>query len=187
MAVSRRRMLALSAADLTKIKIAMVNSETSGAAMYAQDKGFFTQAGLEADLAFFRTPADLNGKTLAVAGLGSFAQYSAQYWIDKNGGDSKTVKFVEVSPPEMPAALEAHRVDAAAPFEPGITLAHRAESSDILVKYMKLAPELASKMVRDEQGTVLSPELLQPNLDVLARYNALPNPVTVGQLVWNPR
>jgi NitT/TauT family transport system substrate-binding protein len=294
--------LPASAADSIKIRIATVNSETSGAAMYAQDKGFFTQAGLDADLAFFangavvvnaivtgsadfgssavsslalargrglpviivaagglstgkmiegaialkdsaiRTPADLNGKTVAVSGLGSFAQYSLQYWIDKNGGDSKTVKFVEVSPPEMPAALEAHRVDVAAPFEPGITAAtatgnfkvlgnvtaavaphwltsvwfstdtyvqknpdatkrfvsairqgalwsntHRAESSDILVKYMKLSPDLAARMVRDEQGTVLSPELLQPNLDVLARYNALPNPVTVGQLVWNQR
>jgi len=316
-AVSRRRMLAscaavpvalaagaavpASAEELAKIRIATVGSETSGAAMYAQDLGFFTQAGLAADLAFFqsgavivntvvsgacefgssavaslalargrglpviivaagglstgkligavialkdgpRTPADLSGKTMAVPGLGTFAQYSAQYWIDKNGGDSRSVKFVEVALPEMPAALETHRVDAAALFEPGITLAmatgnfkvlgntsaavaphwltsvwfstdtyvqqnpdvtrrfvsairqgamwsnsHRAQSSEILVKYTKLDPDLAARMVRDQQGTVLSPELLQPNLDVLARYHALPNPVTVAQLVWNPR
>jgi len=294
--------LSAGAADLTKSRISTVNSETSGAAMYAQDLGFFTQAGLEADLAFFqsgavvvnaivsgsadfgssavsslalargrglpviivaagglstgkliagvialkdgpiRTPADLNGKTMAVSGLGSFSQYSTQYWIDKNGGDSRSVKFVEVPVPEMAAAIETHRVDAAALFEPGITLAmatgsfkvlgntsaavashwltsvwfstdtyvqknpdatrrfvsairqgalwsnsHRAESSVILAKYTKLAPDLAARMVRDEQGTVLNPELLQPNLDVLARYNALPNPVTIGQLVWNPR
>jgi NitT/TauT family transport system substrate-binding protein len=289
------------AAELTKIRIATAGVETSGAAMYAQDLGFFTQAGLDADLAFFqsgavivsavvsgssdfgssavsslalargrglpviivaagglstgkligamialkdapiRTGADLNGKTVAVAGLGTFGQYTAQLWIDKNGGDSRSVKFVEAAMPEMGPALLAHRIDAASLFEPSITLAmatgnfkvlgntasvvaphwltsvwfstdayvqqnpdathrfvsairqgalwsnsHTAQSSQILVKYLKMDPDLAARMTRDQQGTVLSPELLQPNLDVLARYNALPNPVTVSQLVWNP-
>lgn len=315
-AVSRRRMLAAcaaipvglaagamlpaGAADVTKIRIATAASETSGAAMYAQDLGFFTQAGLAADLSFFqsgavivntvvsgssdfgssavsslalargrglpviivaagglstgkmisailvlkdgpRTAADLSGKTMAVPGLGTFSQYTAQLWIDKNGGDSRSVKFVEMPIPEMATALQTHRVDAATTFEPGITLAlatgnvrtlgncssvvaprwlnsvwfstdsyvqqnpdatrrfvgairqaaqwsnsHTAQSSEILVKYTKLDPDLAARMTRDQQGTFLSPELLQPNLDVLARYNALPNPVTVSQLVWNP-
>jgi NitT/TauT family transport system substrate-binding protein len=294
------RALAASAADLTKIRIATAGSETSGAVLYAQELGFFTQAGLAADLSFFQsgavivnavvsgasdfgtsavsslalargrglpviivapgglstgkeisaiialkdgptTAADLTGKTMAVPGLGTFSQYTAQLWIDKNGGDSRTVKFVEMAVPEMSTALETHRVDSATTFEPGITLAmatgkfkvlgncssvvaprwltsvyfstdayvqqnpdatrrfvsairqgavwsnsHLKQSSEILVKYTKLDPDLAARMVRDQQGTVLSPELLQPNLDVLARYNALPNPVTVSQLVWNP-
>ena len=288
------------AADPVKIRIATAASETSGAAMYAQDLGYFTQAGLAADLAFFqsgavivntvvsgsadfgssavsslalargrglpvtivapgglstgkeisaiivlkdgpRTAAELNAKTMAVPGLNTFSQYTAQLWIDKNGGDSRTVKFVELPVPEMSTALDSHRVDAATTFEPGITLAmatgnfrvlgncsavvaprwlnsvwfstdsyvqqnpdvtrrfagalrqaavwansHLEQSGQILVKYSKLDPALAARMVRDQQGTVLTPELLQPNLDVLARYSALPNPVTVQQLVWNP-
>jgi hypothetical protein len=32
-----------------------------------------------------------------------------------------------------------------------------------------------------------TPQLIQPTLDILMRYNAMPNPVTAAQLVWNPR
>jgi hypothetical protein len=46
---------------------------------------------------------------------------------------------------------------------------------------------MSRRMARDPQGTLLSPELMQPNLDILARYNALPNPVTFSQLVWSQR
>ena len=35
-----------------------------------------------------RTPADLNGKTLAVFGLNDIFTVSNQLWIDRNGGDS---------------------------------------------------------------------------------------------------
>jgi NitT/TauT family transport system substrate-binding protein len=39
-------------------------------------------------------------------------------WMDHHGGDSRTAKFVEIRPPEMGAALEAHRIDAGEVFEP---------------------------------------------------------------------
>ena len=39
---------------------------------------------------------DFNGKSVAVSGLKNIAQITASAWIDANGGDSKTVKFVEV-------------------------------------------------------------------------------------------
>lgn len=57
---------------------------------------------------------DFNGKTMAVSGLNNIADIAARAWIDKNGGDSKTVKSVELPFPEMKAALEAERIDAAA-------------------------------------------------------------------------
>ena len=56
---------------------------------------------------------DLNGKVMAVIGINNIADIAARYWIDKNGGDSKTVKSVELPFSEMKAALEANRVDAA--------------------------------------------------------------------------
>jgi NitT/TauT family transport system substrate-binding protein len=56
---------------------------------------------------------DLNGKIMAVIGINNIADIAARAWIDKNGGDSKTVKSVELPFPEMKAALEAERVDAA--------------------------------------------------------------------------
>ncbi len=56
---------------------------------------------------------DLNGKIVAVIGLNNIADIAARQWIDKNGGDVKSVKFVELPFGEMKAALEAGRVDAA--------------------------------------------------------------------------
>lgn len=53
-----------------------------------------------------RTPHDLNGKTLAGVSLGGLDQLSMQSWLDKNGGDSTSVKFVELVPSQMIAALD---------------------------------------------------------------------------------
>jgi len=65
-----------------------------------------------------RTARDLTGKTIAVNGLRNTPQLSTQAWLDKNGGDSKSVKFVEVPFLEMGEALVTARVDAAFFAEP---------------------------------------------------------------------
>jgi NitT/TauT family transport system substrate-binding protein len=70
-----------------------------------------------------QVPRDLNGKTVAVNVLEGIAHVSAQAWIDKNGGDSKQVKFIELPFAAMPAALTASRVDAAVVAEPQLTQA----------------------------------------------------------------
>lgn len=72
-----------------------------------------------------RQAKDLNGKTIAVSTLHSLADLGARVWIDQNGGDSSTVKFVEVPFPAIPAALDANRVDAAWVVEPFITVAKK--------------------------------------------------------------
>ena len=74
-----------------------------------------------------KTARELNGKTVAVNVLQGIAHVSAESWIDKNGGDSKTVKFIEFPFAAMPAALSANRVDAAVVAEPQITQS-RAET-----------------------------------------------------------
>jgi len=61
---------------------------------------------------------DLAGKTIAVLSLRGIDQSSTEKWIDDNGGTSAGVKFVEISPPEMPAALARGTVDAAMLAEP---------------------------------------------------------------------
>jgi NitT/TauT family transport system substrate-binding protein len=68
-----------------------------------------------------KTGADLNGKTVAVTTLGGGLQGSATLWIDKNGGDAKTVHFLELPFSEMTAALKAGRIDAAMLAEPVLT------------------------------------------------------------------
>src|SRR5579875_2950650 len=66
---------------------------------------------------------DLNGKTVACNGLKNITQLSIQLWVDKNGGDSSTIKFVELPFTEMEPALAAGRVDAALMADPDATTA----------------------------------------------------------------
>jgi len=61
---------------------------------------------------------DLNGKTVAGISVGGLDQLYIDAWIDKNGGDISTVKFVEMPPSAMVPALEAGRIDAASLSEP---------------------------------------------------------------------
>ena len=65
--------------------------------------------------------SDLNGKTIALNGLKDLQQICAMAWVDKHGGDSKTLKFVEVPFPQMGGAMDQKRVDAALPVEPFAT------------------------------------------------------------------
>ena len=66
---------------------------------------------------------DFNGKIIAVNSLRSLSETGPRAWIDHNGGDSSTVKFVEIPFLAMPAALDANRTDAAWMVEPFLSIA----------------------------------------------------------------
>lgn len=70
-----------------------------------------------------KSGADLKGKTVSVNGLGDFSQVTIAAWIDSTGGDSKSVKFLEVPFTAVPAALQQGRIDAALLVEPFTTAA----------------------------------------------------------------
>jgi NitT/TauT family transport system substrate-binding protein len=55
---------------------------------------------------------DLTGKTVGVSSLSNTTFYALRTWIDRNGGDSKTVRYVEIPIPQMAEAVLAGRVDA---------------------------------------------------------------------------
>ena len=57
--------------------------------------------------------ADLNGKVVAVNGLKDITQLTVQTWLDKNGADLNSIKFVEIPFGTMPLALAEGRVAAA--------------------------------------------------------------------------
>jgi NitT/TauT family transport system substrate-binding protein len=59
------------------------------------------------------TGKDFNGKTIAMLSLGNISSASTKAWIDQNGGDSKTVHFIELPYSEMSDALRAGRIDGA--------------------------------------------------------------------------
>jgi NitT/TauT family transport system substrate-binding protein len=85
--------------------------------------------------------ADLNGKTFSVAALGSLDPVTISAWLDANGGDSKTVKFVEIPQTEAAAAVEAHRVAAALIIHPQVDIALATQKVHVLADpYGSLAP-----------------------------------------------
>jgi NitT/TauT family transport system substrate-binding protein len=61
-----------------------------------------------------RSGKDMNGKTVACDGIGGLPTIAIRTWVDKNGGDSGTLKFVELPYAEMIPGLNSGRVDAAA-------------------------------------------------------------------------
>ena len=60
-----------------------------------------------------RTGRDLNGKVVSVPAIGDMDTIATSGWIDLNGGDSQTVKFLELPHHAAPAAIEAGRIAAA--------------------------------------------------------------------------
>jgi NitT/TauT family transport system substrate-binding protein len=172
-----------------------------------------------------RSGRDLNGKILAVPGLGTLNELGARAWIDQNGGDSTTVKFVEVAFPLMTAALEAGRVDAASVTEPFVAMAKRAghrvlanpnlgiganflgtgfvataswanshpdmvarfvsavretgiwanqnpdKTVAMLAAYTNVDPSIIASMVRARYAERATAALIQPVIDVSAKYN----------------
>jgi NitT/TauT family transport system substrate-binding protein len=65
--------------------------------------------------------SDFNGKTIAVTGVRGLDQIAAFGWFDQHGGDSTTVKVVEIPQPAMVDAVAAGRVDAAMVSDPFLT------------------------------------------------------------------
>jgi NitT/TauT family transport system substrate-binding protein len=65
-----------------------------------------------------KTAKDLNGKTMSSAGIGDSAWIATRAFLDANGGDSSTIKFVEVPFSAVEAALEAGRIDGGASVDP---------------------------------------------------------------------
>lgn len=66
---------------------------------------------------------DLSQKTVAVNGIDGLGHLATRAWADKNGGDSTAIHFIEMPFSTMPAALSAHRVDAALVAEPALSVA----------------------------------------------------------------
>jgi NitT/TauT family transport system substrate-binding protein len=84
---------------------------------------------------------DLNGKVLAGVSLGGLDQLSLQAWVDKNGGDSTSAKFVELAPSLMVAALQRGTVAAVSLPDPVLSAAQADGSVRIIGKnYDSVAP-----------------------------------------------
>ncbi len=110
-----------------------------------------------------RSGKDLNGKTIATSALHDLLQIATAEWVDKNGGDSKTVKFIEMPSPEMAPALVRGTVDAATIPEPSLTVAR--ETTRVLGKPYDA---VASRFIID--AWFARNEWIEQNRDVAKRF-----------------
>jgi NitT/TauT family transport system substrate-binding protein len=89
-----------------------------------------------------RTAADMNGKTLGVSALDDLYTLGIKQWMDKNGGDSSTLKIVELPLPAVTDAIVSGRIDAGGSATPQLQAALDSGKVRVL-SYMfdAIAPE----------------------------------------------
>jgi NitT/TauT family transport system substrate-binding protein len=110
-----------------------------------------------------RTGADLDGKTIAVTSLNGALQLGAAAWIDKTGGDSKSVHFIELPTSAMAPALKGGRIDAATLSEPALSQA-KDDVEELAVAFNAIGP-------RWTEGTfVASKAWVEANPDAAHRF-----------------
>jgi NitT/TauT family transport system substrate-binding protein len=110
---------------------------------------------------------DLEGKTVAVNALSNVFDVAVKAAMLKAGADPSKVKFLEVALPDMVAALDTGRVDAAAMGEPFVTLSRAAGNTQILKLYttgFQVGSPIASYFV--------STQWAEKNKDVLKDFVA---------------
>jgi NitT/TauT family transport system substrate-binding protein len=78
------------------------------------------------------TAKDCNGKVFTGASLQDINQLAAMAWVDANGGDSKTMRFVEITSSETIPALQAGRIDGATVLNPILQVARRTPTLRLL-------------------------------------------------------
>jgi len=88
----------------------------------------------------YKTAKDLNGKTIACNGLQNISQIGPEAWLDKNGGDVASYKWTDMPFPQMIAAINTGRVDAALVAEPVLSDALANGSRVLGYAYDAVAP-----------------------------------------------
>ena len=88
-----------------------------------------------------KSAKDLEDKTIALNGLRNITQIGASAWMDQNGADPAKARFIEMPFPQMGAALEAGRIDAAVIAEPELSAAVAGGARIIAQPYTSIAKE----------------------------------------------
>lgn len=87
-----------------------------------------------------RFNSDVNGQTIGVVSLNGIGQESFCAYIDANGGDWRSVKFVEIPFAATEVALIAHRVVAAESVTPTLERALATNQFKFIKSYGAIAP-----------------------------------------------
>jgi NitT/TauT family transport system substrate-binding protein len=89
-----------------------------------------------------KTPKDLEGKTVAVNTLNNVGPLTINNAMEKAGADYTKIKYIEIPFPDMNAALEAKRVDAAFEVEPAYSGGLAGGGTAVMHSYETLAPNM---------------------------------------------
>lgn len=85
--------------------------------------------------ATIRTGKDLDGAIVSLSSLSSMGRSAILAWMDKNGGDIKSVKFVEVPMSQAPAAIAQKRVTLSEIANPAMSAAMDTGNFKLLPAY----------------------------------------------------
>lgn len=89
-----------------------------------------------------RTAADLAGRNIAVNTLRNIVDTTVRASVRKAGADPATLRFTELPFPDMPAALQGGKVDAAFMVEPFQSVARAQGARSVASSYVDAAPDL---------------------------------------------
>jgi N-methylhydantoinase A len=113
-----------------------------------------------------KTGADLNGKTIGVPALNDLNQLATRAWVDKNGGDWRSLKFVEVPNSVVEAALQQHRIDAGMMQSPQLDASIAAKTTRTLGDgYGAIAPTFYIG------GFIARSDWAAANADIVRKFN----------------
>jgi NitT/TauT family transport system substrate-binding protein len=113
-----------------------------------------------------KSAKDLNGKTCVTSALQNILQVQALAWMDKNGGDWKSVKWVDAPPAAEASTVSSGRVECAAITEPFLSAA-LATGEVRLLTYT--GSEVAPLVF--EGGVFTSVDYASKHADMLKKFN----------------
>jgi NitT/TauT family transport system substrate-binding protein len=112
-----------------------------------------------------RSGADLNGKTVAVSAINDSFSISMRTWVDAHGGDSSTLKLIELPMSSVTLALSNGRIDAAVLIQPFLAPALAAGSVRSIGD-----PVSALGAHHTDSAWFTTIEYTQKNPDIIARF-----------------
>ncbi|HYP72709.1 MAG TPA: ABC transporter substrate-binding protein [Microbacterium sp.] len=111
-------------------------------------------------------PADLSGKSVSVNTIGAAGDLTIRKAVDDDGGDSSTIKFVEVAFPDVPAQLDAGTMDAAWTPDPFRAIVEGKGGVSVVAPYQATIPGLSVLT------SITTQDLIDNDPDLVAAYAA---------------
>jgi NitT/TauT family transport system substrate-binding protein len=115
-----------------------------------------------------KTAKDLNGKIVGVPALGDLNTLATRAWLDQNGGDSKTIAFVEIPIAAQLAALTEGRIAAGGIINPFLSEAVNSGQARLFAPFYSA---IASKFMLS--GWFTTADFVAKHRDGIAKFQRI--------------